>query len=370
MGREFKKVLILADYGSMELAKKVHAELSKLKMHGGLEPFDPNHLYINRFNNGEIDVAINSHVRGRDVFLIKSFNVCPGAWDSKAKQSPPLEELVYQPNEGMMELLLVNDALWRAEASEVTDVVLHMPYQRQDRRPKRNHKFVRSPVSAKIVANEISGSGVNRLLTLEPHFRQFEGFNSIPVNCLESFVLNAEYIEKNFGNSMDRVIFVSPDHGGVERARMYASHFKRPYAIVDKRRPDAGVSEVMNIITDQNLGGMSAILIDDLIDTGGTIIKASLALREKGVKDFTVCCTHPLLSGTAKDDLLKNNITLVTTDSIMIKGIEKYPNLKVMDTSYLVAGAVYCICNGESISDHLVDYMEYKKKKEQMKPTP
>ncbi|MBU2589938.1 MAG: ribose-phosphate diphosphokinase [Nanoarchaeota archaeon] len=363
MGDDFNKVLILADYGSINLAKKVHKELSKLKMYGGLEEFNVEDIYINKFNNGEIDVKLKSSMRGKDVFLIKSFNVFQKRWD-KTKNLPPLDELIYDPNQGYNELFIINDALKRARAKRITNILPHMPYQRQDRRPKRKGEFVRGSISAKLFANLLQTSGATQIITLDPHFKQFEGFYDMGVDCLDSFVLFAEDIENNFKDKIERSIFIAPDHGSVELARDYAKHFKRPYAIIDKRRNEEGKSEVLNIISDiKNLEGFCGFLVDDIIDTGNTIIKASQALRTKGLEEFIVYCTHPVLSLDAKERLLEEDIDLITTNSIAIPYLFRYPNIKIIDTSHLICKAIYCICNGESIDKHLVNFEMYKKDK-------
>lgn len=364
MTEDFNRVVILADYGNLKIAEKVHKELQKREMHGGLEPFDPEALYINRFNNGEVDTYIKSSVRGRDVFLIKSFNVYPKRWDKDKRQHPVPEELAYQPNEGIAELFALNHALKMATARRVTNVILHMPFQRQDRRPKRKGAFTRGPISAKLYADLLKNSGADCIITLDPHFKQIEGFFDIPCERLESFVLFTEYIENNFADKMDKVTFVAPDHGAVENARDYSKFFNRPMVIIDKRRTEEGKSKVIEIIGSQeDLDSATAILIDDLIDTGGTIRKAGKAILDRGAKEFIVCCTHPVLSGNAKDKLLADNIKLITTDSILIKDLDKYKNIKILDTSFLVAGAIECICNGQSISHNLADYREYREKK-------
>lgn len=364
MGTEFKKVLILADYDSLDLAERIHKELSKRDMYGGLEPFDPNALYLNRFNNKEIDCNIKSSVRGRDVFLVKSFNVCAKRWDKDNQARPALEDLCYSPTEGYNELFMLNDALKHGEVHKLTNVMPHMPYQRQDRRPKRKGEFIRGSISAKLYAELLKVSGADRVITLDPHFKQIEGFYSIPVNCLESFVLYAEFLEESFKDRMDKLTIVSPDYGGVESARKYSNYFNRPMIIMDKRRSEEGKSEILNMIGEKkDVAGMTAVIMDDLIDTAGTIRLACKKLKEEGAAEVIVCCTHPVLSGDAKDKLLEEGITLVTTNSIRINNLEKYTNIKGIDTSYIIASAIDCICNGRSISTHLADYKQYRAEK-------
>lgn len=360
MGDEFRKVILLADYGSLSLAERVYTELSKREIHGGLTPFNPDGLFINRFSNGEIDPNIVCNVRGRDVFILKSFNICPNKWDKTQIKRPCLDMLVYEPSSGYDELFVLNDALKRSRASTITNVLPYMPYQRQDRRAKREGIRTRSPISAKVYAKKTEVSGANMVINLDPHFKQIEGFYDIGFEELDSFVIYAEYTEENLMHDKDRTFFVAPDHGSAERASDYATYFKRPLAIVDKRRVKPGVSEVRGIIVDQSLQDSHCILTDDIVDGGGTLVEAAKALRLKGAKDITAFCTHPVLSGTAKDKLLNENINLVTTESILITDKDKYPNITVLDISYPIAQAIWCICNGKSLSQHLFDYDRYK----------
>jgi len=360
MGDEFKKVIILADYGSLSLAERVYTELSKREIHGGLTPFNPDGLFINRFNNGEIDENIVCNIRGRDVFLLKSFNICPVNWDKNQMKRPSLDMLVYESSNGYAELFTLNDALKRNGASTINNVMPYMPYQRQDRRAKREGIRTRSPISAKVYAKKTEASGANMIINLDPHFKQIEGFYDIGFEGLDSFVIYAEYTEKNLMNDMERIFFVAPDHGSAERASDYATYFKRPLAIVDKRRVKPGISEVRGIIVDQSLQDSHCILTDDIVDGGGTLVEAAKALKAKGAKDITAFCTHPVLSGTAKNKLLNENIRLVTTESILIPEKDKYPNITVLDISYPLAQAIWCITNGKSISQHLFDYDRYK----------
>ncbi|HII15821.1 MAG TPA: ribose-phosphate diphosphokinase [Nanoarchaeota archaeon] len=365
MGDEFKKVIILADYGSISLAQEIHNELSKRDIHGGIEPFSLKGIYINRFANREIDLDIASNVRGKDVFLLKSFNVCTGAWD-KSMAAPDKANLVFSPTEAYSELFLLNDALKRGEASSVTNILPFMPYQRQDRRPKRDGKKTRSAISAKVFANILKETGANRVINLDPHFKQIEGFYDIAFEGLDSFVIFAEYIEANLKERMKEIVFVAPDHGSAERGGDYASYFKRPLMIIDKRRVRSGVSEAKGIIGDTTLlKGALCILTDDLIDGGGTIVESAKILKENGAGEIIAFCTHPVLSGTAKEKLLQNKIKLVTTESILIPEKDKYPNITVLGISYLIAQAIWCICNGKSVSQHLFDYDRYKEYRNQ-----
>ncbi len=358
---EYKKVRILADYGSLELAKKVHAELSNRDIPGGLHDFDPDALRISRFKNGEIDVVVKSNVRGRDVFVIKSCHVFNGP----VKKGDIPKQLVYDPNHSYMELFLINDALRKAEVGSVIDVTPYMPYQRQDRRPKRSgdnggRRLVRGPISSKLFADFTQVSGAAGVLTLDPHFKQIEGFYNIALDCLESNNLFAEYIEKNFGDMLDKVIIVAPDHGAAEKAAELAGILHLPIAICDKRRLKPGVSDMGAVIADVDIEGKVCIIFDDLVDSGGTLILAAGALRKRGAKDVIACCTHPVLSGDAKGKLFNAGLKLVTTNSIMIPDADKFPNIKVLDASKVIAEAISCICSGKSLSRILFDYKTYK----------
>ncbi len=352
MGDDFNKVLILADYGSLNIAKKVHSQLAEKNTYGGLEDFDDCGVYINLFNNGEIDTNIKSSIRGRHVFLIKSFNVFPERWP-KENNGPKLEELAYEPNQAYMELFLLNDALKRGEPNEITNILPHMPYQRQDRRPRRKGKFIRGPISSKVVVDHIL-SKADRIITLDSHFKQFESIAENGINDLDSFPLFVQDINENYKDNIENMVFVAPDLGSAAIVERYAKYYNRPTAIINKRREEEGQSEVINIISDmQDFTGMSGVLIDDLIDTGGSIIKASKALRSKGIEKFITYCTHPVLSNNAAERIKDEEIELVTTDSIRLKN--HYDNIRVINTASLFAEAMDCICNGKSISQRLLN---------------
>ncbi len=358
MGDEFRKVIILADYGSIALAQRVYNELSKRDIHGGLTAFNPDGIYINRFSNKEIDIDIKCNVRGRDVFIFKSPCVCTEKWDKEKDACP--KSLEFSPTESYNELFLLIDALKRSGAGTVTAVMPFMPYQRQDRRPKRQGKKTRSAISAKVYANLLKAAGADRVINLDPHFKQIEGIYDMQFEGFDSFVLFAEYIEKNLAKEMERIIFIAPDHGSAERAGDYAAYFKRTLAIIDKRRTKPGVSEAKGIIPDQRIDNACCIITDDMVDGGGTLIEAARMLKEKGAGEIIACCTHPVLSGNAKENILQSGIKLVTTESILIPDNGKFPNIIVLDISYPIAQAIWCICNGRSISMHLFDYDRYK----------
>lgn len=242
-----------------------------------------------RFSDGEIQVRLNESVRGADVFVIQS-------------TSAPV-------NEHLMELLVMVDALKRASAKSINVVIPYYGYARQDRKAR-----ARDPITAKLVANLIETAGAHRLITMDLHATQIQGFFDIPVDHLLGIPILAKYfIEKNITNP----VVVSPDHGGVTRARKLAERLKAPIAIIDKRRPEPNVAEIMNIVG--YIEGKTAILIDDIIDTAGTITLAANALVESGATEVYACCTHPVLSGPAIERISLSNIKeLVVTNTIAL----------------------------------------------------
>src|SRR6201991_1131794 len=245
--------------------------------------------YVGKFSDGEVNVELMENVRGRDVFILQS--TCPPS------------------NDTLMELLVMVDACRRSSASRITAVVPYFGYSRQDRRPRAT----RSPITAKLVANMISGAGVNRLVTIDLHANQVEGFFDIPVdNLYASPVLLGDAWKQAYRN----VIVVSPDVGGVVRARAFAKRLDdADLAIIDKRRPKANESKVMNIIGD--VKGKSCVLVDDMIDTAGTLCKAAQALKDEGAVRVVAYITHAILSGAAVDRISASALDeLVVTDTV------------------------------------------------------
>jgi len=255
---------------------------------------------VKNFSDGEINVEIDESVRGMDVFVIQS--IC----------SPV--------NDNLMELLILMDALRRASARRITAVLPYYGYARQDRKVSP-----RAPISAKLVADLITTAGASRMLTVDLHAGQIQGFFNIPVDHLFALPVVLDYLKK-IKNDM---VIVSPDAGGVERARAYAKRVNTSLAIIDKRRETPNVSQVMNIIGD--VGGMIAVLVDDMVDTAGTLARAAYALSEKGAKAVYACCTHPVLSGQAVDVLMKSPIEeMIVTDTIPLgEGAKACPKIKV-----------------------------------------
>ena len=259
------------------------------------------------FSDGEISVSIQESVRGSDIFVVQSTS--------------------YPVNDNLMELLIMIDAFKRASAARITAVIPYFGYARQDRKAK-----ARDPISAKLVADLITTAGADRVLTMDLHAAQIQGFFNIPVDHLLGVPILAPYFMEHFADCADDLVVVSPDLGSVNRARQFATRIDAPLAIVDKRRPKANVSQVMNIIG--NVEGKKVILVDDMIDTAGTICNAARAMIEKGgAKEVYACATHGVLSGPAieriQDSPIKEMVLLDTIQLPEEKKIDKITVLKV-----------------------------------------
>ncbi|TDX51266.1 ribose-phosphate diphosphokinase [Orenia marismortui] len=266
---------------------------------------------VSRFSDGEIGVQIEDSVRGDHVFVIQP--TCPPV------------------NDNLMELLVMIDALKRASAKEITAVVPYYGYARQDRKAKP-----RDPITAKLVANLLTEAGADRMLAIDLHARQIQGFFDIPVDNLFGAPRLADYfLEKK----LEDVIVVAPDIGGVKRARDFADKLDTSIAIIDKRRPKANVSEVMNIIGD--VKDKTVILVDDMIDTAGTITNAAQALKDRGAKEIYATCSHPLFSGPAVERLSNSPITeLVVTNTIPLVDDKVMDKLTVLSVAPLLAEGI------------------------------
>ena len=305
---------ILSGTSNLKLSKDISKAL-KLKLVNS---------NIKRFADGEIYVEINENIRGNSVFVIQS-------------TSTPA-------NDNLMELILCIDALRRSSAKNITAVIPYFGYARQDRKVAP-----RTSISAKVVSNLISNAGASRVLTVDLHAGQIQGFFDIPVDNLFTTPLFARYIKKNFKNK--KLICVSPDVGGVQRTRGLATKIKSDLAIIDKRRPKPGKSQVMNIIG--NVKGKTCIIVDDIIDSGGTIVNAAAALKENGAEEVYVFITHAVLSNNAAEKIQKSKIKkLIITNTIdnskKIKGNNK---VEVLSISPLMAEAIKRISNSTSVSD-------------------
>tara|TARA_R110000868_G_scaffold750_3_gene5466 strand:+ start:6082 stop:7011 length:930 start_codon:yes stop_codon:yes gene_type:complete len=278
---------------------------------------------VGKFSDGEITIEIDENVRGKDVFIIQP--TCAPT------------------NDNLMEILLLADGLRRASAGRITAVVPYFGYARQDRRPRS----ARVPISARAVADMMAGAGIDRMLTVDLHADQIQGFFDIPVdNVYASPVLLDDLERQNYEN----LIVVSPDIGGVVRARAIAKQMDVDLAIIDKRRPKANVAEVMNIIGD--VKGRTCVLVDDMVDTAGTLCHAAKALKEFGAEKVVAYCTHPVLSGPALERLANAELDeLVVTDTIPLSEAAKATgSIRQLTIAGLLAEAVRRVNNEESIS--------------------
>ncbi|WP_342470692.1 ribose-phosphate diphosphokinase [Ureibacillus sp. FSL K6-3587] len=278
---------------------------------------------VKHFSDGEIQINIEESIRGCDVFIVQSTS--------------------YPVNEHLMELLIMIDAVKRASARTVNVVIPYYGYARQDRKAK-----AREPITAKLVANLLETAGATRVIVLDLHAPQIQGFFDILIDHLMAVPLLSEYF-KSKGFSEDDVVIVSPDHGGVTRARKMAERLKAPIAIIDKRRPKPNVAEVMNIVG--NVEGKICILIDDIIDTAGTITIGANALIESGAKEVYACCTHPVLSGPAIERIQNSVIKeLVVTNTIKLPEEKMIPKITQLSVAQLMAEAISRIYENKSVS--------------------
>ena len=290
-----------------EIASEIGVELGKCS--------------VTRFSDGEVQINIEESIRGCDVFVIQS-------------TSQPV-------NEHLMELLIMIDALKRASAKTINVVNPYYGYARQDRKARS-----REPITAKLVANLLETAGAHRVIALDLHAPQIQGFFDIPIDHLMGVPILSDYFAKK---NLNDIVIVSPDHGGVTRARKMADRLKAPIAIIDKRRPRPNVAEVMNIVG--NIEGKTAILIDDIIDTAGTITLAANALVENGAAEVYACCTHPVLSGPAIERIQNSQIKeLVVTNSIALPSEKKIDKVVELSVAPLLAEAVIRVHEEQSVS--------------------
>jgi ribose-phosphate pyrophosphokinase len=314
-GNDFSWLRIFTGNSNIELVRKI-AERLKTTIGKSI---------VKNFSDGEINVEIDESVRGMDVFAIQS--ICDPV------------------NNNLMELLILIDAVKRASARRITAVLPYYGYARQDRKVSP-----RAPISAKLVADLITTAGASRILAVDLHAGQIQGFFNIPVDHLFAAPIILDYLKK----IKNDVVIVSPDAGGVERARAYAKRLNASLAIIDKRRDSPNVAQVMNIIGD--VSGMTAVLVDDMVDTGGTLVRGAYALMEKGAKEVRACCTHPVLSGRAIEVIMDSPIEeMIVTDTIPLKDEAKTcSKIKILSISSLLAEAIRRIYEDESVSDLFV----------------
>ena len=278
--------------------------------------------FVGRFNNGEVQIMIDESVRGKDVFIIQPTS--------------------YPVNDNLMELMVMADALKRASARHITAVVPYYGYARQDRKTRG-----REPITAKLVANLMQTAGITRLVTIDLHAGQIQGFFDVPVDHLFGASILAKYInEKN----MEDIIVVSPDLGGVTRARDLADRIGAPIAIIEKKRPEPGVAKVMNLIGD--VAGKNCIIIDDIVDTAGSLVEGAKALEEFGAKSVTAAVTHAVLTDPASERIANSNIKeLIVTNTIPLPENCNLPNITQLSVAPLLGEAIMRIFHEVSVSN-------------------
>ncbi len=283
---------------------------------------------VGRFSDGEVSVEIEEHVRGHDVFILQS--TCAPS------------------NDTLMELLVMVDALKRASAGRITAAIPYFGYARQDRRSRSS----RVPIAAKLVADLLTAAGVDRVLTMDLHAEQIQGFFDIPVDNVYALPILREDIQKQ---NHENLLVVSPDHGGVVRARSLAKRLECDLAIIDKRRPKANVSEVMNIIGE--VDGRTCIIMDDIVDTAGTLCKAASALKANGAQKVVAYCTHPVLSGAAVERVNSSDLDeLVVTDTIPLRDdAMACPRIRQLSVAELLAETIRRISNEDSVSSLFIE---------------
>ena len=307
----FSEFKIFAGNSNTELAEEIAAIMG--------QPLGKS--TVSKFSDGEISVSLWETVRGEDVYIIQS--TCDPV------------------NDNLMELLIMIDAMKRASAARINAVIPYYGYARQDRKAK-----ARDPITAKLVANLLMAAGADRVLTMDLHAAQIQGYFDIPVDHLVGMpILTKHFMEEN----MDNVVVVSPDHGSVTRARNMAQPLNAPIAIVDKRRPEPNKSEIMNIIGD--IEGKNCILVDDMIDTAGTITNAANALKEMGAASVRACATHAVLSGPAIERIENSAIEeLILLNTLPIPEEKKIEKMKMLSVAPLFAEAMTRVFTNDSIS--------------------
>ena len=277
---------------------------------------------INRFNNGEIQVMVNESVRGKDIFIVQ----------------PTCGPIV---NDNVMELLIMADAFKRASAAHITAVVPYYGYARQGRKARG-----REPITAKLMADLMEAAGITRVVTIDLHAAQIQGFFNIPFDHMPGGPLLAEYIK---AKQLEDMTVISPDLGGVSRARGFAEILQCPMAIIDKRRPEPGQCEVMNIIG--SVEGKTCILVDDMVDTAGSLTEGARALKNLGAKDIYACCTHAILTDPALSRIIQSPISeLVVTNTIPLPPTKQHPKIKVLSIAPILAETILRIYNDWSVS--------------------
>ncbi|MBR6887548.1 MAG: ribose-phosphate pyrophosphokinase [Selenomonadaceae bacterium] len=312
MNGNTSNLCLMTGNANPELAKKIADRV-------GVELVD---TFVGQFNNGETQVMINRSIRGKDIFIVNS-------------TSQPV-------NDNLMDLLIMADACKRASAHSITAVVPYYAYARQDRKTRG-----REPISAKLVANLIVAAGMTRVLTVDLHAGQIQGFFDIPVDHLRAAPIFADYFNsQNFGEDL---VVVSPDLGGVTRARKLADYVKAPIAIIEKRRPRPGEAEVMSIIGD--VQGKVALMIDDIVDTAGSLCEGAKSLKRLGAKKVIAACTHAVLSNNAVEKINNSDIEqLVITDTIALPPEKQSPKITVLSMAEAIGDVILSIQSHRSVS--------------------
>jgi ribose-phosphate pyrophosphokinase len=308
-----ERIRVFTGNANLELARKITENLGVTL----------GKAHVTSFSDGETRVEINENVRGMDVFIIQP--TCPPV------------------NITLMELLIMIDAVRRASADRITAVIPYYGYARQDRKVAP-----RAPITAKLVADLITQAGANRVLAMDLHAGQIQGFFNIPVDNLFATPILLDHIKKNYPD--DNIVIVSPDTGGVERARAFGKRLGASLAIIDKRRDGPNEAQVMNIIG--HVKGKRVILLDDMIDTAGTVVQAAKALKEEGAIEVTVCCTHPVLSGPALERIEQSDLKeVIVTDTVPLhEKARACSRIKVLSVSGLLSEAVRRIYYNDSVS--------------------
>ena len=307
-----KKLKIFTGNANPELAKEICDYL-------GLPLGE---AFVGRFNNGEVQIMIDESVRGKDVFIIQPTS--------------------YPVNDNLMELMVMADALKRASARHITAVVPYYGYARQDRKTRG-----REPITAKLVANLMQTSGITRLVTIDLHAGQIQGFFDVPVDHLYGASILAKYINEK---DLEDVIVVSPDLGGVTRARDLADRIGAPIAIIEKKRPEPGVAKVMNLIGD--VKGKNCIIVDDIVDTAGSLVEGAKALEEFGAKSVTAAVTHAVLTDPASERIANSNIKeLIVTNTMPLPENCKLDNVTQLSVAPLLGEAIMRIFHEVSVSN-------------------
>jgi len=313
----FRSTLVFSGHANPPLAQKI---ASYLQMPLG-------RVRLSRFSDGEVFAEIQENVRGADVYIIQS--TCAPV------------------NDHLMELLVMTDALKRASAGSITAVIPYYGYARQDRKAAP-----RTPITAKLVADLLSTSGINRVVSMDLHAGQIQGFFNVPFDHLYAMPVFLDHLRQRFAGEMP--VFVSPDAGGVERTRAYAKRMQADLAIIDKRRPKANVTEVMHIIGD--VEGRDCILLDDIIDTAGTLTNAAQALKDHGARTIYAAATHPVLSGPAIERIVASPLAdVIVTDTIPLSAAaEESGKFTVLSGARLLGEAIRRIHHSDSVSSLFV----------------